>query len=374
LHLADVGHEAADWACYEYRGYGFRLYLRRGPDCGNVDLYIDGVLAETVDCYAPADAGPQIMATYQSIPLDIHRVKIILDSSTSSLMPTPVTQTAPMLAAISGALSVAVANDILGGTLAITNALGAASTLTLGTYPTTDTLAHLAATINAAGYGITATLSGTSLSFAENNQAAIVGSNLTDTTAASVVETAPTLASIAGTLTVSAATDILGGTLAITNALGVASILTLGTSGSTDTLANLLATINAGKYGFTATVTGTGTSMTFAATAVAAIVGTDLTDTTPGIDGSLSISGSTLEGILTVTDSTGAAHTVALGLTGITDTLANLANYINVTEAAWGITATVSGTRMTFVGSNSRCNVVGYFPVGASWYALEVMR
>lgn len=358
---------AADWACYEYKGYGFRLYLRKGPDCGNVDLYVDGVLAETIDCYAAADMGPQIVATYQSLALDFHRVKIILDSST--LPPQPVTNAAPTLASIAGTLTVAKANDILGGSLAITNALGAPSTLTLGTYPTSDTITHLAATINAAGYGITATVSGASMTFAENNQAAIVGSNLTDTTTASVVETAPTLASLAGTLTVSAATDILGGTLTITNALGVASTLMLGSSGSTDTLANLLTMINAGGFGITATITG-GTAMTFATTAVAAVVGSNLTDTTPGIDGTLT----TLEGSLAITDSTGAAHAVALGAVGTTDTLAHLLTYFNVTNAAWGITATVSGTSMTFAGSNSRCNVVGSFPTGASWYALEVMR
>jgi hypothetical protein len=223
--------------------------------------------------------------------------------------------------------------------------------------------------INAGGYGITATLSSSSLSltFAETSQAAIVGSDLTDTTTASVVETAPTLASIAGTLTVANATDILGGTLAITNALGVASTLTLGTSDSTDTLANLATTINAANYGFTAIVSST--SMTFAETAVAAIVGSSLTDTTPGIAGTLSVSssGDLLGGSLTVTDSTGTQHTVTLGVTGTTDTLADLKNYFNATNTAWGITASIdnTGTAMTFVGSS---------PTAVSWYALEVMR
>jgi hypothetical protein len=67
---------------------------------------------------------------------------------------------------------------------------------------------------------------------------------------------------------------------------------------------------------------------------------------------------------------------VTLGAAGTTDTLANLATYLNVTNAAWGITATVNsaGTAMTFAGTNSICNVFGSCATAVSWYALEVMR
>jgi hypothetical protein len=72
---------AGDWACYEYRGYGFRLYMLEGPEFGKADLYIDGVLAETINLYAATEMGPQIVATYQSLPLDIHDIKVICDGT-----------------------------------------------------------------------------------------------------------------------------------------------------------------------------------------------------------------------------------------------------------------------------------------------------
>jgi hypothetical protein len=65
-----------EWACYEYRGYGFRLYMPTGPGFGQAVLTIDGVIAETLDLYAATELGSQIVATYQSLPLDIHRVQV----------------------------------------------------------------------------------------------------------------------------------------------------------------------------------------------------------------------------------------------------------------------------------------------------------
>ena len=363
-----------DWACYEYRGYGFRLYMLQGPEFGSADLYIDDVFVQTLNLYAATEKGPQIVYAQPSMPLDIHRVKVVCDGA--SFLPLPVVNTAPVLQDLAGTLSVALASDILGGTLAITNALGAVTNLTLGTAGTTDTLANLAATLNAGGYGITATVTGgTAMTLTEALLANIVGSSLTEkTTPGNVFGTPPVLASLAGTLSVGTASDILGGSLAITNAVGAISNLTLGTSGTTDTLANLAATINASGYGITATVTG-GTAMTFAEPLLANIVGSNLTDTTPGIDGTLSLGGGLLGGSLTITDATGATHAVSLGAAGTTDTLANLAAYLNVTNAAWGITATITGgTAMTFGGTNSTCNVVGSCTTGVSWYALEVMR
>jgi hypothetical protein len=75
ITMDDVG-TAGECACYEYRGYGFRLYLLKGPGFGQVDLSIDGVVAATIDLYNATEMGPQIVATYQSLPLDIHRVQI----------------------------------------------------------------------------------------------------------------------------------------------------------------------------------------------------------------------------------------------------------------------------------------------------------
>lgn len=73
---------AADWAQYEYRGYGFRLYMLKGPEFGQVDVYVDGVLnTAALDLYNAADIGPQIVLTVQSLSLDFHRVKVIADGT-----------------------------------------------------------------------------------------------------------------------------------------------------------------------------------------------------------------------------------------------------------------------------------------------------
>lgn len=68
---------ANEWAQYEYRGYGFQLYLMQGPEYGQAQVLLDGTLVATVDCYAATDNGPQIVTTQLSVPLDIHRVQVI---------------------------------------------------------------------------------------------------------------------------------------------------------------------------------------------------------------------------------------------------------------------------------------------------------
>ena len=111
----------------------------------------------------------------------------------------------------------------------------------------------------------------------------------TDTVTTS--EPAPVLASLAGTLTVSNATDILTGTLSGVKGDGVTAYsITLGTPGTTDTMANLLHNINVthASYGITATLNLAGTQMTFAATSgdtgAPTLVGAGLTDAlAPGI-------------------------------------------------------------------------------------------
>jgi hypothetical protein len=81
--MTDAG-TAGDWAQYEYRGYGFQLWLSQGPEFGKCDVYLDGVLLQTVDCYNAAELGPQAVLTQQSVSLDIHRVKIICDGTKNS--------------------------------------------------------------------------------------------------------------------------------------------------------------------------------------------------------------------------------------------------------------------------------------------------
>jgi hypothetical protein len=95
----------------------------------------------------------------------------------------------------------------------------------------------------------------------------------------------PVLASLAGTLTVLNAGDLLSGTLSGVEGDGVTPYsIALGTPGATDTLAHLLHAINVtyASYGITATLSGPGTSMTFAATngdaGAPTIVGSNLAD------------------------------------------------------------------------------------------------
>jgi hypothetical protein len=70
-----------DWACYEYRGYGFRLYMLQGPEFGECDLYLDGVFVETINLYHATDIGPQIVYAQTNLPLDFHRVQVVCDAT-----------------------------------------------------------------------------------------------------------------------------------------------------------------------------------------------------------------------------------------------------------------------------------------------------
>ena len=71
-----------EWVQYEYRGYGFRLYLLMGLQFGQVDVYVDGVLhTAALDLYNPADNGPQMVLVVENMSLDIHRVKVVVDGT-----------------------------------------------------------------------------------------------------------------------------------------------------------------------------------------------------------------------------------------------------------------------------------------------------
>jgi len=262
-----------------------------------------------------------------------------------------------------GTLTVANDSDTLGGSLTIVGPDGKSHAIILGSANSTDTLSNLAATVNSANLGVQASYNAANhnLTFTSANASeTISGTAITDTPTnatpvlAAVVNTAPVVASLGSTLSVVKANDILGGTLTVTDTTGGTHVVTLGTAGTTDTLANLRTYLNTthAAWGITATVVGT--NMTFAGTLLDNVVGANLTDTTPGIDGTLTVAQSTdtLGGSMTVTDTTGTAHTFALGQAGITDTLANLRTYINTTNAAWGVTAAIAGgTAMTFTGT-----------------------
>ncbi len=281
-------------------------------------------------------------------------------------------------AGVVGALSVNFAGDTLAGTVTIVGADGKSHTITLGAVGSTDTLANLAATINTDAFGVTASLNvaETAMTLTSANSAVTVAATgITDTTGA-IVNPAPTLASLAGTLAVAKSSDVLTGTLSGLEGDGVTPYtITLGTPGSTDTLTNLLNTINVtdAAYGITATLNGAGTQMTFAATVgdtgVPTMVGAALTDTTPittvntaltstptvdtqyyGQVGKFTVaaSGDALSGTLKI-----GQNTITLGAPGSTATIAELATYIN--DGSFGVTAKLNGagTAITFTSPNS---------------------
>jgi len=69
---------AGDSATYEYKGYGFRLWMRTGPEFGQVNVFLDGVqVAANLDCYAAADGGPAMVLVQEAVVLDFHRVQVV---------------------------------------------------------------------------------------------------------------------------------------------------------------------------------------------------------------------------------------------------------------------------------------------------------
>jgi flagellin len=154
-----------------------------------------------------------------------------------------------------GTMTVATAGNALGGTLNITGDDGKTHSITLGAANSTDTLAHLASTINAAGYGVTASVDTTNkvLTFTSTDSSVTVSAtSLTQNIAGT-----PTSMSLTGTPEAegSQQATTLG---AVTAKVGDA--LTFGAEGSytltsaTDVTADVAA-INAGKFGVTATAT-----------------------------------------------------------------------------------------------------------------------
>jgi hypothetical protein len=73
----DNAGNVGEWAQYEYRGYGFRLYLMKGPTFGTCDVYLDGVLQASPNMHSVTDDGPVIALSLANVSLDIHRVKVV---------------------------------------------------------------------------------------------------------------------------------------------------------------------------------------------------------------------------------------------------------------------------------------------------------
>jgi flagellin len=276
----------------------------------------------------------------------------------------------------------------------------------------------LISAINNSGLGLTATFGTAASAGSTSTNAATAandsggGANDTGIIISGVgVGTGSNGAGEIGTLSVGGAADTLGGSLSITDSAGATHTVTLGTANSTDTLANLAATINAAGYGITASTNtsvvngaAAGTVLTFtSAAAGTAVAGTSLTDastasttiTQPVFAGQTAAAhaagtvmatistnaanqilgggtllldqaftgAATLAFTASMTDgTTTGAGAINLGVAGQTDTLANLANFINNNQTAGSnLQAVVSnnGTTLTVLAVNA------YTPSGA---------
>jgi flagellin len=290
-----------------------------------------------------------------------------------------------------GTVTVSQVNDTLSGTLNITDSTGKTHALVLGAANSTDTLQNLMSTINNSGWGVSASLnSATVTNVTGAADTHVAGTILTLTSASSNVSVTGTgitdnkatttsvggswgntavAGGVIGAITVNNSTDTLTGVLKLTGdaSTPASTNLLLGASGSTDTLANLAATINgangagAAYADITATLSNGGKTLTLTATAnkttnnvVAAVTtGSQIQDqaATTGnavvaqtavvagnaaantAFGTVTVSNAsdTLTGTLMINDAAGTADTVVLGTAGSTDNLTNLANYINNT-------------------------------------------
>jgi flagellin len=234
--------------------------------------------------------------------------------------------------------------------------------------------------INNAGLGLSASFSTaqqagtTAVETAEsaNDATAGTGSDTGIVISGTGVGTGTNGVGVVGALSVALNTDTLGGTLTIVGSDGKAHPINLGTPNSTDTLANLAATINSGAYGVTASLNLAGTTLTFTtADSAVTVSGASITDaltptaltSTPTLDtpyqaqvGTLTVGISTdaLSGTLQI-----GQNTITLGAGVSTDNIGDLATYIN--DGKFGVTATLdpTGTILTFTSPNSAMTFAG---------------
>jgi flagellin len=274
-----------------------------------------------------------------------------------------------------GTLTIAAAADTLtGGTLSIVGSDGKTHIIALGTANSTDTLANLAATINAAGYGVTASVntsgyldghaSNTLLTLTSANPAVTVSSTNMTASAGAITLTGTPIASgsftnTIGTITTGNANQAYtGGTLSI----GSNPSITLGTLNKTDNAADLAATINAGNYGVTASVDSTGKILTFRAANASDAFSSTVTVGAGGVAATTNVANQNQIGTVTVTGDAGADALTAgsLVIDGTTfaatgDTMAQLAAAI--TQSGLGISATANSsggnTTLTMVSTSS---------------------
>jgi flagellin len=288
-----------------------------------------------------------------------------------------------------GTLTIAAAADTLtGGSLSIVGSDGKTHIVTLGTPNSTDTLANLAATINSAGYGVTASVN--SSGYLDGHAASTL---LTFTSANPAVTVSSTnLAASAGALTLTGTPIITGsftntiGTITTGNAnqaytggtvsIGSNPAITLGTAGKTDNAADLAATINAGNYGVTASVDSTGKILTLKSANASDTFSSTVTVGAGGVAATTNVANQNQIGTVTLSGPGLGADTLTgnLVIDGTTfnaaagaGTLAALATAI--TSSGLGITASVNaaavgaqpaGTILTLV-SNGPASVGATF-------------
>ncbi len=261
-----------------------------------------------------------------------------------------------------GTLTVAAAGDTLtGGTLSIVASDGKTHVITLGTANSTDTLANLAATVNAAGYGVTASVNSsgyldghaasTLLTFTSANPAVTVSSTNMTASAGAVTLTGTPIVSgsfsnTIGTITTGNANQAYtGGTLTI----GSNPAITLGTLNKTDNAADLAATINAGNYGVTASVDSTGKILTFKSANASDAFSSTATVGAGGVAATTNVANQNQIGTVTLSapGAAGDALTGNLVIDGTTFNAASGAGTLTalaaaITASGLGITATVN--------------------------------
>lgn len=75
--LTNDGLDATAYVELDYFGYGFELWSRKGPDLGQVEVSLNGVVVgAAVDLYAAAAAGAGSVFQKLDVPLYKHRVKV----------------------------------------------------------------------------------------------------------------------------------------------------------------------------------------------------------------------------------------------------------------------------------------------------------
>jgi flagellin len=325
----------------------------------------------------------------------------VTDTSTAATAPASSVVAVPTGAMTAGStmatINASAANQQLGGTLTvfgagltgvsalntITGINSSAGVITLGVAGATDTLANLANTINnnqtiasgTAGH-VVATLNtaGTALVITNQSQTGTVTTGYTDVvTATTVLDTAatdsltgtPSLAgnaasSVIGTLTgLTNTSTYTAGTLNIGSNAGITLGTTTGTS-KTDTLADLAATINAGKYGVTASLNTAGTVLSFSSANSAdafSVSGATVTATKGSIVSSTNVANQNQIATVSFTgtgvvaaDNLTNATTLQVGSTTFTassETLAAFATSINSANDGYTATTTSGGTGAT---------------------------